>query len=215
MAKPIPLEYGKYYQIYNRGNNGENIFIKERNYQHFLNLYAKYILPIADTYAYNLLRNHFHLFVTIKTLSEQEEWFYQELSKTPDVYPKPVWKPKKPSQQFGNLFNAYAKAINNAYYRTGSLFEHPFKRIEVTTPSYFRRLIIYIHQNAQLHGFVEDFRDWPHSSYHTHLSNKRSRLKREQVLSHFGQVHDFETIHQDILNWDEVSVLAPEDFHWA
>ncbi|MBN1976347.1 MAG: hypothetical protein JW918_03000, partial [Anaerolineae bacterium] len=62
----VPLEHGQYYHIYNRGNNGENIFIEERNYSYFLGLYAKYIEPIADTFAYVLLRNHFHLLVRIK-----------------------------------------------------------------------------------------------------------------------------------------------------
>lgn len=31
----VPLEHGQYYHIYNRGNNGENIFIEERNYSYF------------------------------------------------------------------------------------------------------------------------------------------------------------------------------------
>lgn len=62
------LETDKFYHIYNRGINGENLFIEERNYYHFLTKYAKYIEPIAETYAYCLLKNHFHL--CIKTLSE-------------------------------------------------------------------------------------------------------------------------------------------------
>ncbi|MBE9507489.1 MAG: hypothetical protein IMY86_05515, partial [Chloroflexi bacterium] len=72
MSKPVPLQYGGYYHIYNRGNNREDIFVEERNYLHFLRLYAKYIGPVADTYAYCLLRNHFHFLVRIKTVGEQE-----------------------------------------------------------------------------------------------------------------------------------------------
>ena len=41
MPKRIPLEPGKYYHIYNRGNNRETVFTKERNYRFFLKLYAK------------------------------------------------------------------------------------------------------------------------------------------------------------------------------
>jgi len=73
MSKPIALKYGKYYHIYNRGNNRENVFFEERNYHHFLNLYVKYIELVADTYSYCLLPNHFHLLVRIKTVKEQEE----------------------------------------------------------------------------------------------------------------------------------------------
>ncbi len=47
MEKLTPLEPGKYYHIYNRGNNRENIFFEERNYHYFMQLYAKYIEPVA------------------------------------------------------------------------------------------------------------------------------------------------------------------------
>ena len=57
----VPLEYGHCYHIYNRGNSGENIFVEERNYPYFLGLYVKYIEPIADTFAYALLRDHLAL----------------------------------------------------------------------------------------------------------------------------------------------------------
>ena len=67
MTTPPPLLYDQYYHIFNRGNNRENIFIEERNYHYFLELYAHHIAPVAETYAYCLLRNHFHLLVRIKS----------------------------------------------------------------------------------------------------------------------------------------------------
>ena len=53
----------------------EKIFYEERNYQYFLKLYARYIEPVADTYAYCLLSNHFHFSLYIKTKEEQEQTF--------------------------------------------------------------------------------------------------------------------------------------------
>lgn len=119
------LEHGKFYHIYNRGNNGENIFIEERNYTHFLSLYEKYILPVADTFAFCLLRNHFHLFARIKTVGEiLKEIDLQGFRNLEGL------KLPEPTNQFSKLFNAYAKAINAAYGRTGSLFEKRFRRKE-------------------------------------------------------------------------------------
>ena len=109
MQSTLPLEPGKYYHIYNRGNNGENIFIEERNYTYFMNLYARYIDPVAETFAYCLLRNHFHVGVRIK----------EDLGGLGDLRGL-----KNPGQPFSNFFNAYSKAINRAYGRTGSLFEN-------------------------------------------------------------------------------------------
>lgn len=113
MSKPLPLLYRMYYPIYNRGNNRENVFVEVRNYAHFLKLYAKYVEPVADTYAYCLLRNHFHFLVRIKTIEELDLKGLRDPSGL-----------NAPSQQFRNLFDAYAKAINKAYHRTKSLFQH-------------------------------------------------------------------------------------------
>ena len=201
MTSPSPLEYGQYYHIYNRGNNGEALFFEERNYPYFLKLYAHHILPVADTYAYCLLRNHFHVLVRIRTEEEQQTL---RVSKTLRVL-------KSPSQQFGNLFNAYAKAINKAYDRTGSLFENPFGRVPVTSESHLVYLVTYIHQNPQKHGFVTDFRAWPYSSYHTVVSQQPTNLERDEVLAWFQGVAAFEKAHQRMVSDAQMGPLAPDD----
>jgi putative transposase len=66
MTSPISLVAGLCYHIYNRGTNRENIFLEKRNYAYFLQLYIKHIEPVAETYAYCLLRNHFHVFARIR-----------------------------------------------------------------------------------------------------------------------------------------------------
>ena len=53
---------GKFYHIYNRGNNRENIFIEQRNYNYFHEQWQKHISLVAETYAYYLMKNHFHFF---------------------------------------------------------------------------------------------------------------------------------------------------------
>ncbi|TEU12886.1 MAG: transposase [Anaerolineales bacterium] len=202
MPKPVPLQYGKYYHIFNRGNSQENIFIEERNYCYFLKLYARHIMPVADTYAYCLLRNHFHFLVRIKTVEEPDLTGFGNLSGLP----------RKPSQPFSNLFNAYAKAFNKTYHRTGTLFQRPFGRIEVTSDSYFMQLVTYIHQNPQKHGFVSDFRTWPYSSYQALLSTKPTRLQRDDVLAWFQGVDHFEDVHRYEVDERKIAPLVPDDF---
>lgn len=107
----------------NRANRGEDIFREKRNCLFFMERYAKYIEPIAYNYAYCLLRNHFHFLVRTRMLQEQEA--YQKTLKVSEI------RVVQPSRQFSKLFNSYAKAFNKTYDRTGSLFEHPFHRIEV------------------------------------------------------------------------------------
>ncbi|WP_449401217.1 transposase [Chryseobacterium wanjuense] len=64
------LEFGYFYHIYNRGNNSGTIFFEEKNYNYFLQLLSKYIVPIGEIYAYCLLKNHFHFLIKLKDESE-------------------------------------------------------------------------------------------------------------------------------------------------
>jgi putative transposase len=205
MTSPTPLQYGTYYHIYNRGNNRENVFFEDRNYRYFLQLYAKYIEPVADTYSYCLLPNHFHFLVRIKSEEEIRETL--RVLETLRVSTAP-----KPSQQFGNLFNAYTKAINRAYERTGSLFQNPFGRKRVDSDAYFVWLITYIHHNPQKHGMVDDFRAWTYSSFHAHGSDRSTRLKRDDVLAWFGGLEAFQAYHHRQITDHQVAPLVPDDF---
>jgi len=185
-----------FYHIFNRGTNRENVFIEQRNYAYFMQLYAKYIEPVADTYAYCLLKNHFHLLVRMR-------------DDVPD--PKGLSRPLG-SKAFANFFTAYAKAINKAYGRTGSLFQHPFGRIEVNSGKYLINLVRYIHLNPQKHGLVSDFREWEYSSYHAHLSRQKTHLQRDDVLSWFEGTDGFTARHNEALDESSIVALTPEDF---
>jgi REP element-mobilizing transposase RayT len=174
MSKPRPLRHDAIYHTHNRGNNGQALFVEGRNYHYFLQLYARHVHPAVETYAYCLLPNHFHLLTRVKPQHELA---------------------KAPSQVFANGFNAYAKAINKAYDRSGCLFERPFQRIEVTDEQYFARLVIYIHLNPVRHGFVDALDAWPFSSYRTLLTTGPTRLERDLVLDWFGGRGAFVSAH--------------------
>ena len=198
------LEPDRIYHIYNRGINGENIFKEERNYPYFLTKYAQYIEPIAETFAYCLLKNHFHIVIKTKSETEIVDFYVKKKTKSlnlDDVESSESQEIKILSAshiislQFAFLFNSYAQSINKANNRTGSLFEERFRRILVGTDAYFTELIYYIHANPQKHGFVKDFRAYPHSSYHSHLSKAMTRLKREEVWNWFGNKDEFEKFH--------------------
>lgn len=205
-----PLAPGNFYHIYNRGNNRENIFVQERNYAYFMDLWWKHISPIAETWAFCLLRNHFHAAVYIKdgkdltglTVDTPNQNSRADkdrlLSDSRGDLSGLKKNIKEPSQYFSNFFNAYSRGLNIATQRTGALFSRPFKRIPVDNEAYLMQLIVYIHQNPQKHGFVVDFKDWDHSSYHSMIGNNLTRLAKDKVLQLFGSKEDFIRIHQEI-----------------
>ena len=189
MANPMPLQWGQTFHIYNRGNNRECIFTEETDYRHFLELYTQHVHPIANTYAYCLLPNHFHFLLHIRNLSGS----------------------RSPSQSISNLCNAYAKSFNNRYARRGALFERPFGRIAVSSDDYFTHLIMYIHHNPQKHGWVDDFRSWPHSSYPSFLSQEPTKLDRKEVLGWFGGLEAFIDCHKREDTIDILSQFVGDD----
>jgi len=117
----------------------------------------------------------------------------------------------QPSQQFGNLFNAYTKAMNKIYERTGSLFENPSGRVPVASESHLVHLVAYIHQNPERHGLVEDFRMWAHSSYRALVSQGPTHLERDEVLAWFQDLAVFEDAHRRPVAEAQIARLVPGD----
>ena len=215
MAKQ-KLQYGCTYHVYNRGNNRENLFLSSRNYLYFLKLYAQHIQPVAETYAYSLLPNHFHFSTRTRTEEDQEAYYNEQVRLTKEsglpYKNKPLFKLLPPSRAFNNFFIAYARSFNNETKRTGALFESPFERVVVDNQSYLLRLITYIHRNPQKHDFVQDFRDWPWTSYAAMLSDRPTKIERDEVLAWFNGRSAFADAHTTPVDEKLIEPLLLEDW---
>jgi REP element-mobilizing transposase RayT len=155
-----------------------NIFENEANKVYFLKQFSRYLSDKVSVLAYCLMNNHFHLLIRL----DSEE--------------------KEVTQAFSNLFNSYAKAFNKQTNRTGSLFEKHFKRIKLKNENYLKQLIVYIHLNPK-HHFDINFKDFRFSSYQAYLSNKETKIERNEVLALFGDFENFLFCHNqknDFLN---------------
>jgi len=190
MPQCEPLQPGKFYHIYNHGVGNRNLFMDADNYSYFIDLYDKYISPIADTLAWVLMPNHFHFLVRINMSSPNLTGF-ENLSglNTTNFDIKP------PHQYFSNLFNAYTKAVNKRYDSRGSLFERPFKRKLIDSDEYLKQVILYIHDNPVHHGFCHNPVEYPWSSYLTCISIKPNNLNRDHVIGLFHNQANFKTMH--------------------
>ena len=131
----------------------------------------------------------------INTKSEQEIVDYYKSS-----HPNSIIIPAPQiiiGKQFSHLFNGYSQAINKSYNRTGALFEQPFRRIHFDNESYLCELIRYIHRNPQNHKIIQDFREYLHSSFNSILSDRPTKLLRNEVFALFGGVDKFRLIHEN------------------
>lgn len=216
------LEPGCYYHIFNRGVNSTNLFNGSNDCIHFLSLYRKFIDPIADTFAYCLMSNHFHLLVRIREdvvykysnsdsnidakRFKEVKWesiSSSEISASDDI----LKKVPDPSKHFSHLFNAYASYFNKRYSRTGSIFERPFKRIRVEKESYLQYLVYYIHHNPVKHSFVGDMSEYPWSSYRALISTVQTSIKRQEVIKWFDNLANFKYFHQCEQDLDRIKDL--------
>ncbi len=235
------FEEGNFYHIYNRTVDRKPMFKNDGNYEFFLRKYDHYLSPVLDTYAYCLLGNHFHLLVRVaeerQVLStfeklaklphdEQDLTTLKELSNLPpaaqdlSTFKKLTNLSHAPdktthdivSHQFRKFFQSYAMAFNKQQERIGTLFQTPFKRAWVDDDHYFTQLVYYIHANPQLHGLVNDFREWKWSSYGRILMDRPSKLKKQEVIEWFGELKEYEKFHaekQKIIS-DEKYILEDE-----
>ncbi len=169
-----PIEPGKVYHIYNRGNNYQDVFFKSSDYSLFLEKMAKYLADYCSIYAYVLIPNHYHMVVRINDDLETNEW----------------------SNHFLKFSLSYTNKINFQEKRNGSLFLSHFRRIHVNTEDYLKRLIFYIHYNPCKHEIVDDFKSYKYSSYNSIISHKPTRLARGVVLDLFENIEGFKNYHQ-------------------
>jgi putative transposase len=215
-----PLLPDTYYHIYNRGVNGTRLFTKKGNADYFLEKYVKYITPIAETYAYVLMGNHFHFLIKTKKEEDVKE-FYQnykgstnvgEVQNLADVKHDNLANVRHNEiraihkilgNQFAKLFNSYAQSINKQDKRTGQLFEEPFRRIPIQNGDYLRYMVYYIHYNPVKHGFTNDFRLYTHSSYSVFLDKVPDFIDFDTVLSWFGGLDAFLIYHGVKHDFDE------------
>ncbi len=200
-----PLQPDTFYHIYNRANGRENLFDEKQNYHFFLEKYKKYISPIAETWAYCLMPNHFHLLVEIRS---EEELKRRRRRKT---FPKFETLEKLVSRQFANLFSSYTQAFHKLYQRTGSLFQKNFKRKEIDSGEYLTEAILYIHTNPVHHGVTDTIDDRSHSSYPDVVYGKNEYIDLSALIDRFGTKEQFVGCHKNKTAWELGSEITLEE----
>ncbi|MBX2907901.1 MAG: hypothetical protein KF744_17785 [Taibaiella sp.] len=156
------------YHVYNRGNNRQNIFLKERNYVYFLEKTRKYVAPVCDIFAYVLMPNHFHFLIHADERTEA-------------TIAKPTITRTALSEAFRLLLSSYSKGINKQEGWTGNLIQQKTKakmvfEAEVNDLQYATSCFHYIHQNPLRAGLVSRMEDWHYSSYRDYAGLRNGSL---------------------------------------
>lgn len=196
----------RYYHIYNRGANRQNIFQEPTDYFYFLSLIKRHLSvdAVTDSYgrrftkfddqvelvAFCLMPNNFHLLCYLK-------------------------EPAGIVHLMRSVMTAYTMYFNKKYQRTGGLYEGPFLASSLDNEAYLWHVSRYIHLKPR--DVNQDFRHYPYSSiaYFTsrkqaswlHASNLvKTDTDRQEYLEF---VADYETMKQEMKYLKHVLAASP------
>lgn len=180
-----------YYHIYNRGIEKRNVFLEHNDYLYFLHVLKTSLSPKPDKdqilvgkrtwpqknyfkkidlLAYCLMPNHFHLLVK---------------QTTPTII----------SEFAKSLCTRYGMFFNKKYGRVGSLFQGPFKSVDIDNENYLLWITRYIHRNPV------DFKNYKYSSYNDYLGlTNTSWINTKIILDYFSNNQAFIEFTEDTKN---------------
>ncbi|MCP3931450.1 MAG: hypothetical protein GY705_20380 [Bacteroidetes bacterium] len=139
------------HEVYNQGNNRQQLFFSEENYLYFLWKMRAYLLPFGDLVVYCLMPNHFHWLFFVRKLEILHTELQEHMKRVEGMRSKGMTRShaftKTSSQSksegmtdshtltrretlnesIGILLRSYTRAINKQQKRSGSLFRKKCK----------------------------------------------------------------------------------------
>lgn len=172
------------YHVICRGNNRQEIFLDNRDYFRYLDLWRKYKAEMDfEVYAYVLMPNHVH-------------W----LLKTGLI---PL------SEIMHRMHSTYARWFNHRHERVGHLFQNRYKSIVCDTDSYLLVLARYIHLNPVRAGLVEEIHYYPWSSFHGYCGHEDMLLNTSFLLDYYGR--DIQKARSKFIDFTREGIDQPGD----
>jgi len=185
-----------FYHIYNQGNNKQPIFLLNRDYEYFIELCHKYIVPRCQILAWCLLPDHFNFIIQINEKSlERIVWGGNEM---PSV-----------SNGFQLLQSIYAKTVNARENRTGSKKKKKTKAKLLETKDHAYLAFRYVQRNPLKARIVNSLDDWTFSSYNEFLGYSKPELSNVELGEEiFGiDTVNFKTMMAEDLNEEELKEI--------
>ncbi|OGY41410.1 MAG: hypothetical protein A2Y67_02675 [Candidatus Buchananbacteria bacterium RBG_13_39_9] len=184
--RKVKFTNGEYYHIYNRGVDKRDVFLDEGDYIRFLK-YIKEILSseakpfsrrlslegAVELICYCLNPNHFHFI--LRQLRENGISNFMHL-----------------------LATSYTMFFNTKYHRSGSLFQGPFKAVEIDSNEDLLWVSAYVNANAQIHGLIKDASNYKWCSYPEYLGlSPENFCHKDIIINQFRDKEDFKKFMND------------------
>lgn len=159
---------GLLYHVMARGNNGQKVFLSDKDYEAFLDqlvvVRGRYRFYL---YAYVLMPNHFHLLLEVR---------------------------ESPTARImQSLLTGYVRRFNRIHRHKGHLFQGRYKAIACDRDSYLLELVRYIHLNPLRAKMVRQPGRWSWSGHGEYLrTNYRGLIDPGPVMEELGTAKRYE-----------------------
>ncbi len=164
MARKPRIEFeGGFYHVITRGNQGQKVFLEEKDFLKYLEFLSDYKERYGfGVYAYVLMSTHVHLLIETGNVP---------LSKI-----------------FQGINQRFTMYYNWRYGTVGHLFQGRYKAILCDKDTYLLSLIKYLHYNPVRAGIVKQPEAYRWSSHREYLGLKKSRIvDTAQILGIFSE----------------------------
>ncbi len=172
MPRPLrEIVPGGIYHVTTRGNNKQDIFLEEKDYEKYLALLRKAKDAYGfKLYLYVLMTNHVHLL--IRTSMDEE---------------------KSIASIMQSLNSTHTKYFNLKYQRVGHLFQGRYFGELIKSDSHLLELTRYIHLNPVRANFVSKPQDYLYSSYLIYAGSKDGKIVDcDEILAFFSKRSDLQ-----------------------
>ena len=187
--KPRVHFSGALYHVIARGNQRQDIFLDDADFQTYLAYLSEYKSKFSfHLYAYALMKNHLHLLLAVKETP---------LSKAMQVL------------QF-----RYTRYFNKRYKKVGHLFQGRYKAILCDKDSYLLELIRYVHLNPVRAGVVKSPEEYPWTGHWEYLRKDPGTLvDKTWVLRQLGRTKPFARRRYRQFVWEALREVHQEKYY--
>jgi REP element-mobilizing transposase RayT len=167
---------GLLYHVIVRGNQRQNTFLADEDYQAYLRRLGRYRDKYSySVHAYCLMPNHVHLL--IETSEHPLAKFMQGLQQS------------------------YTQYFNLKYHKTGHVFQGRYKAIICDKDEYLLELLRYVHLNPVRAGMLKSADGYRYSGHQAYLQSKRTEIiDPQKVLAILGGPKAYRRFISDGLN---------------
>jgi putative transposase len=189
--RKIKLENEKYYHIYNRGANKQEIFLDEKDYFKFLNNLWEFNNELGYDQRRFLIKKYGQLKLSFPnsgklSFSYSAKKIFKEYSKLVEIIAYSFLPnhfhfilkqlTDKGIEKFMHKAGiGYTKYFNSKYNHSGVLFQGPFQAFPINTENKLCQLSTYVNCNYEIHklGVAES---WQFSSFQDYLNLRKGSL---------------------------------------